>query len=128
MSKSKRNNPTPLLIIIGGGFLLIVAAFFLSSQNARVTPVAPTVPAVPAAITRQAPVVVEEGPHPEIPRVSLEEAKAAFDDGSAVFVDVRITDAYDASHVAGAINLPLAQISQRLGELDQVRWIITYCT
>lgn len=66
----------------------------------------------------------------EVPRVSLEEAKAALDSDAAVIVDVRSVEAYEASHVAGAISVPLEEIvADPAGSiLDQDEWIITYCT
>ena len=112
MPKRKQKSSTPILLAIGGGFLLIVAAILLATQNA---PAAPT----PAA-------VFEEDTYPEISRVSLDKAKAALDSGSAIFVDVRSAEAYQVSHIAGAINIPLAELEARLGELDPNQWIITY--
>ena len=66
----------------------------------------------------------------EVPRVGLEEAKAAFDSGQAVIVDVRSAAAYAESHVAGAINIQLGEIETNPTglNLDQDQWIITYCT
>jgi hypothetical protein len=69
-----------------------------------------------------------EDTYPEIPRVSLADAKAAFDMGSAVFVDVRDSGSYAQSHVKGAISIPLAELPDRLNELNPSDWIITYCT
>lgn len=117
MSSRKKNkiNPTPLFIFVGGGLLLIVAAILLATQNASPSP-------TPAAAFE------EEETYPEIPRVSLDEAKAALDAGSAIFVDVRSAEAYAGGHIAGAINIPLAELESRLSELDKAQWIITYCT
>lgn len=64
----------------------------------------------------------------EAQRVTLEESKAAFDNGAAVFVDVRSAEAYATSHIPGALSIPLAEIEGRLTELDPAQWIITYCT
>jgi 3-mercaptopyruvate sulfurtransferase SseA len=64
----------------------------------------------------------------EIPRVSVDEAKSAFDAGEAVFVDVRAAETYELDHIPGAISIPLNEVEARLGELDQDAWIITYCT
>ena len=114
MSTRKKNNPIPVFILIGGGLLLIVAAFMLANQNP------------PAAPTPQA--AIEEAIYPEIQRVSIDEAKAALDSGSALIVDVRSADAYQNSHISGAINIPAEEIEARLGELDKAQWIITYCT
>ena len=113
MSRQKKNNFVPLVTLVGGGLLLIVAAFMLANQ----TPAAPTPEAA----------FVEEI-YPEIARVSIDEAKAALDSGSAVFVDVRSAEAYQASHISGAVNIPSEELETRLSELDKAQWIITYCT
>ena len=114
MPKRKQNSSVPIFLAIGGGLLLIAAAILLATQNA------------PTAPTSAAP--FEEETYPEIPRVSLDEAKAALDSGSAIIVDVRSAEAYQASRIKGAINIPLADLETRLGELDPNQWIITYCT
>lgn len=67
-------------------------------------------------------------PFPEIERVTLADSKAAFDSGEAVFLDVRSPDAYNASHIPGAINIPVSELESRAAELDPNEWIITYCT
>jgi 3-mercaptopyruvate sulfurtransferase SseA len=66
----------------------------------------------------------------EVPRVTVEEAKAALDSGEAVIVDVRSPEAYADSHIAGAISISLGAVETNpLGlDLDKKQWIITYCT
>ena len=114
MSPQKKNNTIPFLFLIGGGLLLIVAAFLLASQT-------------PATVPTPDTALVEET-YPEIQRVSIDKTKAALDSGSAVIVDVRSAEAYQGSHISGAINIPLEKLEARLGELDKAEWIITYCT
>ena len=118
----KKRNPKkqsfPILFLVAGGILLVLAAGMLISQNGTSQATSPT--SVSSGH--------EEETFPEIERVSLENAKAAFDAESAVFVDVRGDQAYAAAHVAGSISLPLGEIESRLGELDPEQWIITYCT
>ncbi len=114
MSKHKRSSQFPVFLAIGGGLLLIVTAIMLWTQNA------------PATSTPE--VTHAEETYPEIQRASIEEAKAAFDSGTAVFVDVRSAEAYQASHISGAVNIPSEELEARLGELDKAQWIITYCT
>ena len=67
-----------------------------------------------------------EESYPGISRVSLEEAKAAFDSGAAVFVDVRDVEAYASSHIPGALSMPLEELPSRMNELDPSTWIVTY--
>jgi 3-mercaptopyruvate sulfurtransferase SseA len=64
----------------------------------------------------------------EVQRITPEEAKAAFDSGAAVFLDVRSHTLYLQSHIPGAISIPLAELKPRIAELDPGQWIITYCT
>ena len=66
----------------------------------------------------------------EVPRVPVDQAKAAVDSGDAVIVDVRGADAYARSHVAGALEVSLSAIQTDPANLplDKSKWIITYCT
>lgn len=63
-----------------------------------------------------------------IPRVNLTNAKLAFDQGSAIFLDVRATTAFADSHIPGAISIPEEDLESRSDELDPNEWIIPYCT
>lgn len=107
--------------------LLLIAAFVATSCRAQPTqlPAAPTSLSEPAS-TPSGPLLTEA----EVPRVSLEEAQAALESGSAVIVDVRAPAAYEASHIAGAINIPLGEIERNPAglALGKDQWIITYCT
>ena len=118
--KKGKTKKFPVLIIVTGGILLILAAVILNSQNGTVSTTFPPSPVVTSGH--------DEETYPEIERVSLEDAKAALDAGTAVFVDVRGTDAYAMSHIPGSLSIPLADLEARLGELDPNQWIITYCT
>lgn len=112
--KSKINQkPFPIFLLIGGGIALIVAALLFANANK------------PAPVETA---IEEEIPHPEIARVSLEDAKAALDSGSAVLLDVRSAEAFAGQRIAGAVNIPTAEIETRLAELDPNEWIIPYCT
>ena len=66
----------------------------------------------------------------DVPRVTVEEAKAALENGTAIIVDVRSAEAFAVSHVAGAINIQLGEFeSNPTGlSLPKDQWIITYCT
>ena len=64
----------------------------------------------------------------EVQRVTLEESKAAFDSNAALFLDVRTADSYAASHIPGALSIPLEELETRVTELDPDQWIISYCT
>ncbi len=65
----------------------------------------------------------------DVPRASLQDTLAALESGEAVIVDVRSVESYEASHIAGAISIPLGEIQTDPSglSLDKDQWIITYC-
>jgi hypothetical protein len=119
--KNIKKSPNPLLFAVPGIALLALVVFLLLRQLPR-----PAAPAVATKITGSQP--SGEDTFAEISRVSLAESKTAWDNGGAVFVDVREASAYAGSHIPGALSIPLAELVEHLGELDQAKWIITYCT
>ena len=66
----------------------------------------------------------------DVPRVTVEQALTALNSGAAVIVDVRSAESFVASHIVGALSIPLAQIEADPAgvKLDKIQWIITYCT
>src|SRR5947209_17690916 len=52
-------------------------------------------------------------------RISPADARAAFDSGKAVIVDVRPLEAYRGGHVTGPPSLPLTECAPRLNELPR---------
>jgi len=58
--------------------------------------------------------------HPRCETVSVLRAKEMIDaDLSLVILDVRTELEYVEGHIEGAINIPLAELEQRLDELDR---------
>ena len=64
----------------------------------------------------------------EVSRIGIEESKVAYDNGEAIFLDVRNQDSYATGHIPGALSIPLNELEARIEELDRNQWIITYCT
>lgn len=59
-----------------------------------------------------------------IPRAELLERVR---DGMVTVLDVRPPEEYAAGHVPGAINIPLSELEERLGELDKNQEVVAYC-
>ena len=116
---NRKNTQSLALVLVAGGLLLMIAAALLINQDPVEEPFLE--PSVAAGNH-------EEETYPEIERVTLEDAKAAFDIGVAVFVDVRSADAHAMSRIPGALSIPLAELESRINQLDPNQWIITYCT
>jgi len=107
-----RRNLLPLGVVLLG-LILVFGAILLLNQNGSQDQVNVTSTEISAQ---------------DLPRVSLADAKAAFDSGDAVFIDVRTSGAYQEHHIPGALSIPLGELSSRLNELDPEAWYILYCT
>jgi rhodanese-related sulfurtransferase len=58
--------------------------------------------------------------------VSREEARKLID-GGAQLIDVRAEHEWETGHIAGARHLPLAELPQRVEEIDRDRPVVLYC-
>ena len=101
------------IILIGLGLIIILSTFFLLLLNHQPQPSESTLTSIP---------------FPEIQRISISSAKKAFDNGNAVFLDVREADLFATMRIDGAINIPLEILPANLPDLDPKQLIITYCT
>jgi len=125
--------------LVGGAVLLIVAALVGIAFNAvrpggiplimAGAPVATTAHGDTAqsgaADTSAAAVQLAEG------AVSVDQVKAALDDGSAIIIDARSTTEYEAGHIPGAINIPHDRIPEFIetlnAEVPMDANVIIYC-
>lgn len=117
--KNSRPSLAPLLMV-GLGILLMVVSLFGfigATQKTSAQPVSTVSIAASSGI-----------PYPEVKRLRLEAAKAAFDSKEAIFLDTRGEPYFSQGHIPGAFAMTDEEIPARLGELDPNAWIITYCT
>jgi len=61
-------------------------------------------------------------------RITPVELRQLLKKDEAILVDVRSPEAYKASHVKGARNIPAAEVGNRAGELPANKLIATYCS
>jgi 3-mercaptopyruvate sulfurtransferase SseA len=112
-------------------FILVIPILLLATLgcNSALSQIEPTTaPTIQAISTQGKPNI--PATEADVPRITVEDAKAAVDDSEAIIVDVRSADSFAAGHVSGAINIPLADIENNPSgvKLDKGQWIITYCT
>jgi rhodanese-related sulfurtransferase len=67
-----------------------------------------------------------DAPQGETREVSREEARKLVEEG-AQLVDVRADHEWNAGHIANAKHVPLPELPQRTGELEQDRPVVVYC-
>ena len=60
-------------------------------------------------------------------RITPAEAHAAQAKGTAIIVDVRNEQVYQAARIKGAILIPYGDVAARVKELPRNKLIITYC-
>ncbi len=58
--------------------------------------------------------------------ISREEAQRSIAEGAQLF-DVRVEHEWEAGRIAGAAHLPLAELPERVSEIDRDRPVILYC-
>jgi len=63
----------------------------------------------------------------DAPRISVRDAKEAFDKKTAFFIDARGIEAYKIEHVKGALSLPLSDAPD-LKDVPKDKKIIVYCS
>jgi hypothetical protein len=106
-----------------------VAAIFLSACTLVIDPSQMET----ALVTEPSPTPLVMEIAADVPRISVDEAKQHFDNGTALFVDSRSMSDYDAAHIAGALPVlsvsPYAETSELVdSEMEGKELIITYCT
>jgi hypothetical protein len=135
------------MLVIGALFMIgaVMWLVFATKQSNSRTAVVPSALATSSLATEEVaneevgsgnapeavlvtPVASPAIPYPEIKRISLEDAKAAYDQGSAIFIDVRGEPYYSESHIPGALSITYDELASRIGELDKKALIIAYCT
>ena len=114
--KPPQRTRRPILLIVIGGLLVLFAIGVLLLNPPQQTATLPLTS------------LATEASYPEIPRVSLADSKAAFDSGTAVFVDSRPEASYTMGHIPGALSIPADQVLNLMEKLNKAAWIITYCT
>ena len=93
-------------------------------MNLHKTILAATLALGPAAVSAQAPAPTP----PPAPRMDVAECQKRVAAGKALIVDVRDAAAYNASHIAGALSVPLDDVAARADELKKRgKAIVAYC-
>jgi len=62
------------------------------------------------------------------PRISLDDAKKEYDEGTAVIVDVRDPGAYKFERIKGSINITQADLATKLDKVPKGKKLIAYCS
>jgi rhodanese-related sulfurtransferase len=105
--------------------LLAIAAvsmIALAGCNSTDSKAGPMAKATPGTATQAA------APVDDVHRISISEAKAEFDGGKAVIIDVRGEPTFKAGHIKGAQMIAFQDIATKSGELPKDKTIILYCS
>lgn len=54
--------------------------------------------------------------------------KSLLPEGKVFVLDVRTPDKFEAGHIPGALNIPMADLTARLAELPKDKAIVVYCS
>ena len=67
------------------------------------------------------------GDRSRLDTVTRDELAARLRDGDVVVLDVRPESEYRAGHIAGAVSLPVSELTRRLRDLSADRTVVAYC-
>jgi rhodanese-related sulfurtransferase/DNA-binding HxlR family transcriptional regulator len=67
------------------------------------------------------------GDRSSLDTITHEELAKRLRDGDVVVLDVRPEPEYDAGHIAGAVSLPIKEITRRLRTIPKDRQVVAYC-
>jgi 3-mercaptopyruvate sulfurtransferase SseA len=113
----------------GFAALLLVPLALAACQNAddKKTASVPNNPTITTATSPAAPQNPAE-PADGVKRMTIDDARAAVEKGTAIIVDVRRADEYKANHIKGSISIPYEQIADRVKELPKDKTAVLYCS
>ena len=110
-----------LPLVVGAVAVIALVTWALMRQRPPETASGGLKPAPPQTATQEPELV-------SVPRTKLADAKKDIDAGAVLVIDVRDAQAYIASHIPGAIQIPLARIEGEISYLPRNKPIVTYCT
>jgi 3-mercaptopyruvate sulfurtransferase SseA len=64
----------------------------------------------------------------DAPRISLADAKKAFDEGTAIFIDTHPKATYDLGHIPGSLNITMQDFEAKFDSIPKGKKIIAYCS
>ncbi|NLS76237.1 MAG: rhodanese-like domain-containing protein [Chloroflexi bacterium] len=110
---------------------LLIALLLAGCQGAPASPTTDQLhgPALPTGFQTATPVAALPRPSvvADVPRITAQELRQLQQaDPTLIIVDTRSLDAYNESHIQGAISIPLAEIPTRYRELPKDRPLALY--
>lgn len=105
----------------------VFCVMFLVACTDAADPVNVTKISAPTPAIASAPAVHHDDGD-DAPRISLADAKKAFDDGTAVFIDTHVKTTYDAGHIPGSINITVQDLEAKFNTIPKGKKIIAYCS
>ncbi len=120
---SSKDNRTTFLVAAGTFIALSFVTLAAWSLMRTVEPQASAQPVVPAAVM---PAVAQAAE--TFDRIAFDDFRKLLDAGQVTVIDVRSMDQFIASHIPGALHIPVARIEGEIPYLPKGKLIVTYCT
>lgn len=67
------------------------------------------------------------GDRRELEAITREELRRRLEAGEVIVIDVRPEAEFAAGHIPGAVSVPIDELEDRLGQLDDERTVVAYC-
>jgi hypothetical protein len=121
-----RNSSSMLpVMIIGAVIVIALLAFSFRRMAGSRTESAPAPAPAPQTATVD---TAHEGQVAQVARIKPQELRDLIAQNAVTVIDVRDADSYLASHIPGALHIPMARIDGEVPYLPKGKPIVTYCT
>jgi hypothetical protein len=125
-----RNSSSMLPVMIIGGILVValLAFSFRRMASSRTESAAPQTASTSSAPPPPTDTAAHETQVAQVPRIKPQELRDLIARNAVTVIDVRDADSYLASHIPGALHIPMARIDGEVPYLPKGKPIVTYCT
>ena len=106
----------------------VTAAPGSTRPNPPATGTSPSAPGTVAGAQTPTPPPGPQGDPTSVQRIAVEDLRAKVNRNEVTVLDVREAVAFNAGHIPGSLNIPMASIEANIDTIPKDKLIVTYCT
>jgi len=117
-----------LAVYVAGGIIVVALLAFSVTRLARKPQLEAPVSVAPVTVTATTTTSSADDSTASVHRIPLADVRKLVEQNAVTLIDVRDADAYLASHIPGALHIPVQYLEGEIDYLPKGKPIVTYCT
>jgi len=117
-----------LAVYAAGGIIVVALLAFSVTRLARKPQLEAPVSVAPVTVTATTTTSSADDSTASVHRIPLADVRKLVEQNAVTLIDVRDADAYLASHIPGALHIPVQYLEGEIDYLPKGKPIVTYCT